>query len=109
MITDDFGNQIPASRLQTLHDRLDKMETRMADGDAIMSDIKTDLAANTKATEDLGNNVHEIVEVFAAMKSGIKVLGWLGKLSKPITALVAMCVTLWSAYLAYRNGLGGMR
>ena len=42
-------------------------------GGVRMDEIQTNLAANTKLTS-------EMLEIFAACKGGLKVLGWLGKL-----------------------------
>lgn len=102
MITDDYGNQVSPPRPKTINERLET-------GDVRMAAIEVDLAANTKATQDLAARVQEILDFFDAMKGGLKVLGWLGKLAKPLTALVALGLALWSAYLAYRNGFGGGR
>lgn len=108
-VTDDFGNLVGAAHIKTIYERLDHVDVRMEAGDSRMGNIEAELARNTAATKEIADGVQEIIAFFAAMKGGLKVLGWLGKLAKPMTALVALGLTLWSAYLAYRNGVGGGR
>ena len=106
---DDFGNLVSLAHVKKIYERLDVFDDRLGAGDSRMGSIEAELAKNTAATKEVADGVQEIIAFFSAMKGGLKVLGWLGKLAKPLTALVALGLALWSAYLAYRNGVVGMR
>ena len=89
----DPGDTAPAE-LAAIHKRLDS-------GDARMTRIESDLSANTEATKRMATSIAEMVEVFENLKGGFKVFEYLGKLAKPmaaIVALVAAAVGLWTAW-----------
>ena len=109
MITDDYGNLVPPAHPKTIYERLDVFDERLGAGDSRMSSIEAELAKNTAATKEIADGVATIITLFATLKNGFKVLVWLEKLAKPITALLALGLALWSSYLAYRNGVGGGR
>ena len=88
-----FGNQVTPPRPKTIYERLD-------DGDARMAAIEADLAANTKATQELAAAVQDVVAFFSAMSGALKALDMLGRLAKPlgyITAFFAAAVSFWAA------------
>lgn len=104
MITDDFGNQVTPPRPKTINERLD-------DGDARMAAIELDLAANTKATQELVKSVAGVIEFFLMFTGAAKTLDLLGRAAKPmgyILGVLTGAVTLWLAVKAAIWG-GGMR
>lgn len=109
MITDDFGDLVGPAHIKTIYARLDHVDERMDTGDSRMGSIETELAKNTAATARVEAGTEELLGILNAMKGGLKVLEGLGKLAKPVTALVALGLALWSAYLAFRNGGIGPR
>ncbi len=72
------------SEVKSLGGRMETVEGRLSDGDKIMGQLGTELAANTETTkrvETTVNNVDEstkeIVEMFRSVKAGFKFLGWI--------------------------------
>lgn len=49
------------------------------------TNLASQIAHNTKVTEDVKANTDEIVKVFKAIKGSLTVAGWLGKAAKWIT------------------------
>lgn len=89
----DAADTTPAE-LAAIHSRLDAGELRM-------QRIETDLAANTAATQKTAASIEEMVEVFNSLKGGFKVFEYLGRLAKPLGAIVGLLaagVGLWSAW-----------
>lgn len=73
--------------------RLDAFEKRV-------TSIEQGLAENTKATLEGNRDAREILELFQAVKGGMKVLGWLGNALRwvGIVAGAGMaCYGLWNA------------
>lgn len=96
MTTDDYGNLVDATTAGTLRERLDA-------GDARMTRIEGGLEANTKLTQQLASNTAEIVEFFAAMKGALKVLNWIGKLARPLSAIAALAAATLAAWAAMKG------
>lgn len=99
MITDDFGNLVSPPSPRTISQRLD-------DGDARMTRIETDLANNTKATQELGKSTAELVAFIQAMKGLFKVLDVIGRWARPISYIVALItalLTLWAAFKGHNK------
>ena len=91
MIQDDFGNLVEPTNARTINERLDA-------GDRRMAAIEIDLAANTRATQELAAAVQDVVNFFSTMKGAFKALDMLGKLAKPmgyIVGFLAGAVSLW--------------
>lgn len=111
---DDYGNALGQAktineRLQMLGDSITEVRESLSSGDVRMTRIednaeamRAELAANTKATKAIAENTSELVEFFAAMKGAFKVLNWLGKIAKPVAAIVGLCTALFAAYAAWR-------
>lgn len=96
---DDYGNELTAQNLQQVNARFDKGAQRMAI-------IERDL---TKATQELHatrKDLQEVLDILAAMRGGFRVLDWLGKLAKPLSAIVILCVAIYSAWINVRGGGG---
>lgn len=68
MIQDDFGNLVEPTHARTINERLDA-------GDRRMAAIETDLAENTRATQELAAAVKDVVDFFGTMKGAFKALG----------------------------------
>lgn len=78
---------------------------RLSDGDLTIKQIQGDLAENTIATRRIDASTQDIVEFFESMKGAFKVLNWIGKLARPVSAVVGLCLALWGVYLAWRSGV----
>ena len=97
-----FGNQVTPPRPKTIYERLD-------DGDARMAAIEADLAANTKATQELAAAVQDVVAFFSAMSGALKALDMLGRLTKPLGYIIAFCAAAVSFWTAIKSGHIGPR
>lgn len=81
---------------QNMLERIVKLEQ----GHARLADA---IADNTTLTKEVHENTQELLELFIATKSGIKVLGWLARAIKFMAALTAACA---AAYVAVKNLFG---
>jgi hypothetical protein len=60
----------------------------------------------SKTRQELGElkqQLADLLEFFTAMKGAFKVLNWLGKLARPMAAIVALGVALAAAWNAVRG------
>lgn len=71
------------AEIVSIHERLDA-------GDQRMERIEGDLAANTKATQQVAANTQEMVAMFESFRGAFRVLEGLGKLAKPMASLLAL-------------------
>lgn len=95
---DDFGNELPALTALQVNERFDKGSERMAA-------IERDLKAVTQQLHERNQQLADLLEFFSAMRGAFKVLNWLGKLARPMAAIVALGVTLAAAWNAARGGI----
>ena len=90
---DDYGDAINTQTAAAINARLDE-------GDARMTRMERELAANTAATEQVRANTADLVEVFRAAQGAFRVLNWIGKAAKPlgyIASACAACLGFWAA------------
>ena len=90
---DDYGDELQATTRQQINDRLDKGSERMAA-------IERDLKAATQELYELKQQLADLLEFFTAMKGAFKVFNWVGKVAKPLAAIVMLggaCVGFWTA------------
>ena len=90
---DDYGDELPAVTRQQINERFDKGSERMAA-------IERDLKAVTQQLQERNQQLAELLEFFTAMKGAFKVLNWVGKVAKPLAAIVMLggaCVGFWTA------------
>ncbi|BEP44022.1 hypothetical protein [Variovorax sp. V15] len=95
--TDGAPADLPHPEIVAIHARLDE-------GDARMSRIEANLKANTESTQRVESSVGELIEWFSNGKGAFKVLEALGKLAKPLAAIVGLGVAIAAAYTAWRTG-----
>ncbi|MDY0105318.1 MAG: hypothetical protein RBS27_01490 [Giesbergeria sp.] len=96
MVTDNYGNLVDSATVQTLTERLDQ-------GDARMTRIEGSISENTLITQQLAASTAEIVEFFNAVKGAFKVLNWIGKLARPLTAIAALTASGLAAWAAIKG------
>ena len=90
---DDYGNELPATTLQQVNKRFNQGSKRMAA-------IERDLKVATQELHERNQQMAELLEFFTAMKGAFKVLNWVGKVAKPLAAIVMLggaCVGFWTA------------
>ncbi len=91
-------------RITALEIAVKEHDGRLEEGGAVIKQIKDDLASNTASTKRVESSTDEIVDFFNSVKGAFKVLNWIGKLAKPLGAIIAFCVALWTAWLAFAGG-----
>ena len=85
-------------------DRLNAIEGRLERGSDRMDAIERALKANTEATLEGNRDAREVLEIFQAVKGGIKVLGWIGAMVKWLAPLATLCFAAYSAFYAMTHG-----
>jgi len=94
---DDFGNELPALTRQQINARFDTGSERMAA-------IERELSKTRQELGELKQQLADLLEFFTAMKGAFKVLNWLGKLARPMAAIVGLGLALAAAWNAVREG-----
>ena len=77
---------------------------RLEEGDARMTRIEEDLAANTAATKKTAESTSELVELLQAFKGAFKVFEIVGKLAKPLGAILSVGMALAGMWSAFKTG-----
>lgn len=87
-----------AESIAYVAERLDAVDTRLDRGSDRMDDMQAELAANTAVT-------NEVRELLGAVRSGLKVLGWIGTAVVWTAKLVAALAVAGSAVYAFWHTL----
>lgn len=93
---DDFGNELPATSLQQINQRFGQGSERMAA-------IERALAAERRELQELKGQLADLLDFFNAMRGAFKVLNWVGKVAKPVAAIVSLGAAMGAAYAAWRG------
>lgn len=93
---DDYGSELPAFDGQQVNERFDKGSERM-------SAIERELGKTRQELSELKQQLAELLEFFGAMKGAFKVLNWMGKLARPMAAIVALGLALAAAWNTARG------
>ena len=109
MIQDDFGNLVEPPHAMTLNERLEANSRRLEAGARRIAAIETDLAENTRATQELAAAVKDVVDFFGTMKGAFKALDMLGRLAKPLGYILAFGAAAVSFWAAIKSGHIGPR
>lgn len=89
---------------ETIPGELGAIHQRLDDGDKRMSSIESALTENTEATKRIEANTADLLDFFAAAKGAFKVLGWIGKLAKPISYVAAAGAAVIGFWAAIKGG-----
>lgn len=92
---------------ESLAKRVDTLQTNLQANTDTTKKIEADLKANTDSTKKLETNTAELVETFTALKGGLTVMGWLGKISEKLLWLGipgAFLLYSWTAFKAWLIG-----
>jgi len=79
------------------------IHARLDEGDERMARIEKSLAANTAATARVESNTSDLVDLFVSFKGAFKVLEGLGKIAKPVGAVVGLGAALLSLWAAFKG------
>ena len=93
---DDYGNELPATTVQQIN-------RRFGEGSERMAGIERELAAERRELQELKGQLADLLDFFAAMKGAFKVLNWVGKVAKPVAAIVSLAAAMGAAYAAWRG------
>lgn len=93
---DDFGNDLPATTAQHVNQRFSEGSQRMAG-------IERELAAERRELQELKVQLADLLDFFNAMRGAFKVLNWVGKVAKPVAAIVSLGAAMGAAYAAWRG------
>jgi hypothetical protein len=77
-----------------------QIEAQLADGKERMNNMQASLDINTATTNRVEANTAELVAAFGALQGAMRVLEMIGRLAKPVAAivgLVAACAGVWTA------------
>ncbi|MPN46883.1 hypothetical protein SDC9_194482 [bioreactor metagenome] len=97
---DDYGDELPAVTRQQINERFDKGSERMAAIERDLKAVALGLHQDRQELQELKQQLTELLEFFTAMKGAFKVLHWVGKVAKPLAAIVMLggaCVGFWTA------------
>ena len=78
------AEQNPKDWQETICQRMDCFEQRLAE--------------NTKTTLEVKQNTSELVTILQSWKGAMVVMEFIGKLAKPIAAVIVFIATLWAAW-----------
>lgn len=85
------------------------VDARFDSGVKRMERIEAELAANTRTTADIKADTGELVDLMHSAKGAWKMLDLLGRIAKPVGALIAAGVGLWASLkgAGWNGGWGG--
>lgn len=86
-----------------LADRLAKIDQRLDKGSGRMDDIERELRENTAATLEGNRDAREILEIFQAVKGGIRVLGWIGIAVRWVAGFGGAAMAIYGVWYAYTH------
>lgn len=102
---DEWGNELPVRTVQQINQRFDDGSARMAEIERGQGSIARELEQTRKELHELKQQLADLLEFFGAMKGAFKVLNWMAKLARPVTAIVALGVALAAAWNVARGGI----
>lgn len=88
---DDFGTEVVHPTMRQMWDRMDKFETGLNE--------------NTKSTKRIEGNTGQLIDILDSLKGAFKVLNWIGKIAKPVSAIIGACLGVWAVILAVKAGI----
>lgn len=65
-----------------------------------MDCLEAGLNANTELTQRIREDTSELVEMFKALKGGLKVLGWFGTMAKWVGGIALAVTSVYAAWQA---------
>ncbi|MBS3018528.1 hypothetical protein DJFAAGMI_01260 [Comamonas sp. PE63] len=96
---DDYGNELPALTRAQINERFDKGSERMAVIERDLKALAQGLREERRELQELKHQLADLLEFFTAMKGAFKVLNWVGKVAKPLAAIVMLggaCMAFWT-------------
>jgi hypothetical protein len=97
---DDYGDELLVLTRKQINERLDKGSERVVAVERDLQALAQGLHEERKELQELKQQLADLLEFFTAMKNAFKVLNWVGKVAKPLAAIVMLggaCVGFWTA------------
>ena len=97
---EELSDDLPVLEHEQIHERLEKGSERMAIIERDLRALAQGLHEERQELQELKQQLAEMLEFFTAMKGAFKVLNWVGKIAKPLAAIVMLggaCVGFWAA------------
>lgn len=97
---EDLVDELPVLEHEQIKERLDEGSERMATIERDLKALAQGLHEERQELQELKQQLAEMLEFFTAMKGAFKVLNWVGKVAKPLAAIVMLggaCVGFWTA------------
>lgn len=84
---------------------LAELRTRVGHLESQTEQLRSALAENTAATRRVESNTRELIDLFVSWKGAVKVLEQIGKLAKPLGAILLLGSALIGFWQAVKTGL----
>lgn len=97
---EELSDELPVLEHVQINERLDKGSERMTTIERDLKALAQGLHEERQELQELKQQLAEMLEFFTAMKGAFKVLHWVGKVAKPLAAIVMLggaCVGFWAA------------
>ncbi|KKI15346.1 hypothetical protein XA67_05070 [Comamonas thiooxydans] len=97
---EELSDELPVLEHVQINERLDKGSERMTTIERDLKALAQGLHEERQELHELKQQLAEMLEFFTAMKGAFKVLHWVGKVAKPLAAIVMLggaCVGFWAA------------
>ncbi len=97
---EELIDELPVLEHEQIKERLDEGSERMATIERDLKALAQGLYEERQELQELKQQLAEMLEFFTAMKGAFKVLNWVGKVAKPLAAIVMLggaCVGFWTA------------
>lgn len=89
----------PTTGFDELRDRVGHLESQF-------ETLSGQLADNTATTRRVESNTADLIELFQSFRGAFKVFEYIGKLAKPLGAIVALLAAIAGLWTALKTGVG---
>ena len=83
---------------RTSDTKLEEMSTRITGLETSHTEMKQAISENTTITKQIADSTSGLVEAWAAISGGLKVLNFLGKVAKWVTYIAGMIAAVYTAW-----------
>lgn len=66
--------------------------------------LERQMTVNTEATRRIETNTADLIDLFNSFRGGFKVLEYIGKLAKPLGAIIAMIAAIAGLWATLKGG-----
>lgn len=84
---------------------VERIDQRLDRGDSRFDALEIQIKNNTVLTKQVSDDTGEMLEFFRDMKGAFKVFNMVGKLAKPLAAILAVVAAFVGLWAAIRTGI----